>query len=61
MSDISLCRCGRCSRILRNREAIEVGYGSYCCKQATGKTIKQVLKERQKEAAGETADGNETE
>lgn len=50
MSNITFCRCERCNRVLRSREAIEVGYGSLCCRKATGKTLKQVLKERQKEA-----------
>lgn len=57
MSNIALCRCGRCNRVLRSREAIEVGYGAYCCKRATGKTIKQVLKERQEEGAKDADDG----
>lgn len=55
------CRCGRCNRVLRSAEAIEVGLGSSCFRKATGKTIKQVLKERREEAAREAADGNETE
>ena len=46
---------------MRSAEAIEVGLGSSCCRKATGKTIKQVLKERREEAAREAADGNETE
>ena len=57
MNNTTLCRCGRCSRVLRSKDAVEVGYGSYCCKQATGKTIRQILKELQKEAA----DGTQTE
>jgi hypothetical protein len=46
---------------LRSAEAVEVGLGSSCCRKATGKTIKQVLKERREESAREAADGNETE
>lgn len=61
MSNIALYRCERCNRVLRSKEAIEVGYGACCCKRATGKTIKQVLKERQKEAAAEDADGGRAE
>lgn len=61
MGNLTPCRCGRCNRVLRSAEAIEVGLGSSCCRKATGKTIKQVLKERREEAAREAADGNETE
>lgn len=61
MGNLTSCRCGRCNRVLRSAEAIEVGLGSSCCRKATGKTIRQVLKERREEAAREAADGNETE
>lgn len=61
MGNSTSCRCGRCNRVLRSAEAIKVGLGSSCCRKATGKTIKQVLKERREEAAREAADGNKTE
>lgn len=61
MVNLTSCRCGRCNRVLRSAEAIEVGLGSSCCRKTTGKTIKQLLKERREEAAREAADVNETE
>lgn len=42
---IMACRCSRCNRRLKSAEAIQVGMGATCLRKATGKTIKQYLKE----------------
>lgn len=61
MENTMLCRCGRCNRVLKSVDAIEVGLGAACCKKALGKTIKRVLKERQEEAASGAHNGDKTE
>ena len=52
----TICRCGRCNRVLRSREAVQAGMGPTCFRKTYGITLKQALKEASEQEKGGDGD-----